>query len=95
MSDTVECFRCDRKVRLRADGTYPQHGTTRRGVIVNECPHSGEVHERHSGSFRIVTRNPTRWLCECLCGETFVEDTYDAVDAAWSTHRAASKAAAS
>jgi len=95
VSEIVQCFYCERKLRLRADGTYPKHGTTRRGVMTHECNRSGQVHQRHSGSFRIVIRNPTHWLCECLCGETFVADTYNEVDAAWSAHGEAAKAVAS
>lgn len=88
MSEQVECFHCGKKVRLRSDGTYPMHGWTTRGVK-HECERSGQVHNRHTGSFRIATRNPTRWLGECLCGESFIGETYDAVDAAWSAHRKA------
>lgn len=89
LREYVKCFRCDKPLQLRADDTYPVHGWTTRGVK-HTCEHSGQIHNRHSASFRIVTRNPNRWLCECLCGESFIGGEYDDVDRQWVEHRATS-----
>lgn len=88
-AEYVTCFHCDKRLKLRADGTYPTHGWTTRGVK-HTCGRSGTVHNRHSASFRIVTRNPNRWLCECLCGQSFIGPEYDDVDRQWGEHRAGS-----
>lgn len=94
MSEKVRCFHCEKAVALRADGTYAKHGWTTYGVR-KDCERSGQPHNRHSASFRVVTREPVRWLSECLCGESFIADTYKEVDTMWLAHVEIAKAKAS
>lgn len=88
--ETVNCFLCDRRVRLRADGTYGPHPST--GV---RCSYTGRRHDRHSVIIRVAQRGQdhkaTEWAAQCLCGRVWVGPSYKAVDEAWVAHVAEQK----
>jgi hypothetical protein len=96
-AERVECDGCGKKVRLHADGTVADH-SWRYHSVEHHCDRSGTAytrHARHMGTFRIVTRDPIVWLCECRCGESFLGPEYEAVEGPWKQHSSESVAVSS
>lgn len=105
MSDRVECDHCGLKVRLLADGTYPDHdhttyrlgprgGVDRRSGVRQQCERSGTRYAFHRGTFYATKRDSngiaTEWGAFCRCGRSWTGPTYDAAALPWEEHLASS-----
>lgn len=93
-AEKVECDDCGLRVALRRDDTYRKHGYMSHGSKVT-CKLSGQPYARHTGSFRIIDRNPNVWLCECRCGRNFLGAEYADVEKSWLAHTAGDSAVSS
>jgi hypothetical protein len=86
-AETVECDRCGKKVRLRADDTYAAHTY---GRAKTPCEYSRTKYARHMGTFRVTQRDwdgiATEWMAACRCGLVWLGPTHAAVETPWRRH---------
>jgi hypothetical protein len=83
--EKVECRGCYRQVRVLKSGAFATHSYQRNGVK-HACERSGQKAPLHGGTFRIVSRDPNVWLCECDCSLTWLGPEHDDVEKPWSAH---------
>lgn len=86
-AEIVECDRCGKRTRLRADDTYTPHVY---GRAKTPCEYSGAKYARHMGSFRVTQRDlnghATEWMAACRCGRVWLAPIHIAVETPWRRH---------